>query len=315
MQKDDLKIFTGNSNPDLADKICEILKHPCGKAVVSKFNDGEVRVEIGENVRGADVYVIQTGANPVNDSLMELLVMIDALKRASAGRITAVIPYYAYSRQERKGKPRAPISAKLVADLLVAAGVSRILTMDLHASQIQGFFNIPVDNLFASPILLPYLKKNFAEDVVIVSPDTGGATRAKAYASRLGTDLALIYKSRAEVGKIELMNVVGDVKGKTAIILDDMIDTGGTLIRTCDLILGKGASKVFSCVTHGIFSGDAHEKIQKSNLSGVICTDTLPVDKNGNSKLEVLSTAEIFAHAIKNIHNNESISELFEITY
>ncbi len=312
-----LKIFSGNSNLELAQKICDSLEIPLGRALVTTFSDGEIRVEIGENVRGADVFVVQSGAPPVNDHLMELLVMIDALKRASARRITAVIPYYSYSRQDRKNKPRVPITARLVADLITSVGTDRILTMDLHAGQIQGFFDIPVDNLYASPILLPYIREHFNHNLVVVSPDAGGVPRARAYAQRLPAGLALIDKRRVDVNQAEVMNIIGDVEGKTAIILDDMADTAGTLVEATRALLDRGASEVHACVTHPVLSGPAVERIEKSELKSLVVTDTLPLRPQAAhcDKIKVVSAARLFSQAIKSIHNEDSISSLFDIQH
>lgn len=312
-----LKIFSGNSNLELAQKICDSLEIPLGRALVSTFSDGEIRVEVGENVRGADVFVVQSGAPPVNDHLMELLVMIDALKRASARRITAVIPYYSYSRQDRKNKPRVPITARLVADLITSVGTDRILTMDLHAGQIQGFFDIPVDNLYASPILLPYIREHFNHNLVVVSPDAGGVPRARAYAQRLPAGLALIDKRRVDVNQAEVMNIIGDVAGKTAIILDDMADTAGTLVEATRALLDRGASEVHACVTHPVLSGPAVERIEKSELKSLVVTDTLPLRPQAAhcDKIKVVSAARLFSQAIKSIHNEDSISSLFDIQH
>jgi ribose-phosphate pyrophosphokinase len=312
-----MKIFAGNSNPELAQQICDCLEIPLGKALVGAFSDGEIRVEIAENVRGADVFVVQSGADPVNDHLMELLVMIDALKRASARRITAIMPYYSYSRQDRKNKPRVPITARLVADLITRAGAHRILTMDLHAGQIQGFFDIPVDNLYASPVLLPYIRERFDHDLVIVSPDAGGVPRARAYASRLKATLALIDKRRIDVNEAEAMNIIGEVSGKTAIVLDDMVDTAGTLVEATKTLLEKGAREVHACVTHAVLSGPAVERIEKSLLSSLVVTDTLPLKPQAAHcrKIEIVPSSRLFCQAIKSIHNEDSISNLFEILH
>jgi len=312
-----MKIFSGNSNLELAQKICDSLEIPLGRALVSTFSDGEIRVEVGENVRGADVFVVQSGAPPVNDHLMELLVMIDALKRASARRITAVIPYYSYSRQDRKNKPRVPITARLVADLITSVGTDRILTMDLHAGQIQGFFDIPVDNLYASPILLPYIREHFNHNLVVVSPDAGGVPRARAYAQRLPAGLALIDKRRVDVNQAEVMHIIGDVAGKTAIILDDMADTAGTLVEATRALLDRGASEVHACVTHPVLSGPAVERIEKSDLKSLVVTDTLPLRPQAAhcDKIKVVSAARLFSQAIKSIHNEDSISSLFDIQH
>ncbi|MEJ5299482.1 MAG: ribose-phosphate pyrophosphokinase [Thermodesulforhabdaceae bacterium] len=312
-----VKIFAGNSNIQLAENICRNLGLSLGKALVSTFSDGEIRVEIQENVRGADVFVIQSGCHPVNDHLMELLVMIDALKRASARRITAVMPYYSYARQDRKNKPRVPITARLVADLLSRAGANRILTMDLHAGQIQGFFDIPVDNLYASPVLLPYIKERFGNNIVIVSPDAGGVPRARAYASRLNAGLALIDKRRIDANQAEAMNIIGDVEGKTAIILDDMVDTAGTLKEAAKALKNKGAKSIHACVTHPVLSGNAINNIQESCIETLVVTDTIPLRPQAAlcPKIQVVSTARLFSEAIKGIHNEDSISSLFEIQH
>lgn len=312
-----MKVFAGNSNPVLSNAICEILEIPLGKAMVGRFSDGEIRVEIGENVRGADVFVIQSGASPVNDHLMELLVMIDAFKRASARRITAVMPYYCYARQDRKNKPRVPITARLIADLITRVGANRIVTMDLHAGQIQGFFDVPVDNLYASPILLPFIKEHFNRDLVIVSPDAGGVPRARAYAKLLKSGLAMIDKRRSDPNKAEALNIIGEVGGKTAIILDDMVDTAGTLVAATKRLLEEGAESVYSCVTHAVLSGPAVERIQNSSLESLIVTDTLPrrEDVMQCGKITCVSAAKLFAAAIRSIHNEDSISTLFEILH
>ena len=312
-----MKVFAGNSNPVLVKSICEILEIPLGKSLAEKFSDGEIRLEIGENVRGADVFVIQTGAAPVNDNLMELLVMIDACKRSSAHRVTAVMPYYCYARQDRKNKPRVPITARLVADLITRVGADRIVTMDLHAGQIQGFFNVPVDNLYASSILLPYIKEHFHKDLVIVSPDAGGVPRARAYAKMLKSGLAMIDKRRSDPNKAEALNIIGEVDGKTAVILDDMVDTAGTLLEGTRTLLERGAKEVFAAATHAVLSGPAVDRIQNSALKSLIVTDTLPLKEEivSNGKIMCVSAARLFAQAIRNIHNEDSISTLFEILH
>ena len=312
-----LRVMSGNSNPKLAGEICDYLGiAPC-RARIDRFSDGETLVEVGESVRGTDAFVIQSLANPVNDHLMELLAIIDALKRASARRITAVMPYYGYARQDRKNKPRVPITARLVADLLTEVGTDRVLTMDLHAGQIQGFFNIPVDNLYASPILLPHIREKFRNDLVIVAPDAGGVPRARAYASRLGAGLALIDKRRADDNQAEAMNLIGEVKNKTAVILDDMIDTAGTLVEAARTLLENGANGVHACCTHAILSGPALDRLARSPFGSVVVTDTLPerAGKEDLTNLRVLSSARLFAEAIKSIHNEDSISSLFEIQH
>jgi ribose-phosphate pyrophosphokinase len=312
-----LKVFSGSSNPGLVQMICDLLEVSQGKAMIRTFSDGEIRVEIEENVRGADAFVVQSGAYPVNDNLMELLVLIDALKRASARRITAVVPYYPYGRQDRKNKPRVPITARLVADMIAAAGAHRVLTMDLHAGQIQGFFNIPVDNLYASPVILPYIRNNFNSNLTIVSPDAGGVPRARAYARRLNAGLVLIDKRRADANTAEAMHIIGDVEGKVVIILDDMVDTAGTLIEGCKALLGKGAKEVYACVTHPVLSGPAVERIENSPLKKLIVSDTMPLRDAAKEcqKITCVTSSNLFADAIKNIHDDASISRLFEILH
>jgi ribose-phosphate pyrophosphokinase len=310
----ELKVFSGNANRPLAEKVCDYLGISLGNAEVKTFSDGEISVEINENVRGKDVFIIQSTCPPVNDNLMELLIMIDAARRASAGRITAVIPYYGYARQDRKVAPRQPISAKLVANLITVAGASRVLTMDLHAGQIQGFFDIPVDNLYARPVLLHYLKEHFKDDLVIVSPDAGGVERARAFAKRLDASLAIIDKRREGANVAEVMNIIGDVKGKTAVIVDDMVDTGGTLTKAASALLDKGASAVYACCTHPVLSGNAVQRIAESPLKELIVTDTIPLSEEARkcSKIKVLSVGKLFGEAVRRIHLNESVSVLFE---
>lgn len=308
-------LLSGNSNRQLAEKIGEKLGKPVGHTTVKRFSDGEVFVEIGENVRGRDVYVIQSTCPPVNDALMELLVMIDALKRASAKEINAVIPYYGYARQDRKVAPRTPISAKLVADLITAAGATRVVSMDLHAGQIQGFFNIPFDNLFAMPAILDYLTKeiNIPGETVIVSPDAGGVERARAFAKRMDASVAMIDKRRTAPNVAKAMNIIGDVEGKTAILLDDMIDTAGTLTEAASAVLNNGAKKVYAAATHGVFSGPAIDRIIKSKIEKVIVTDTipLPLEAQNSEKFVQLTVSGILAEAIYRIHNYDSVSSLF----
>lgn len=315
MRMRDWVILSGNANRPLAQSICEKLGKQLGHADVRRFSDGEVFVEIGENVRGRDVYVIQSTCRPANDTLMELLIMIDALKRASAKEITALVPYYGYARQDRKVAPRTPISAKLVADLFVAAGATRVVAMDLHAGQIQGFFNIPFDNLFASPVILDYFKKELSakHDVVIVSPDAGGVERARAFAKRLDASVAMIDKRRTAPNVAKAMNVIGEVENKTAIILDDMIDTAGTLTEAAHAVLSKGAKMIYAAATHGILSGPAVERIQNSQIERVIVTDTIPLSSEAaeTSKIVQLSVADLLAEAIYRIHNYDSVSSLF----
>lgn len=312
--ENELKLLTGNSNPELVKLISKHLNIPLVSADVTTFSDGEIQVEIKENIRGSDVFLIQSLCRPVNHNLMELLVMIDAVKRASAQRITVVVPYYAYARQDRKVTPRAPISAKLIADLLTTAGTYRILTVDLHAGQIQGFFNIPVDNLFATPVLIKYLRGRFSgESAVIVSPDAGGVERARAFAKRLGMSLAIIDKRRDEPNIAKAMNIIGDIKGKTAILVDDMIDTGGSIIQAAESILDKEGDKVYAVATHPVFSGPAIDKIKDSHLSEVVVTDTIPLEEKARSyeKFKVLSISELLAQAIHRINHNDSVSSLF----
>jgi ribose-phosphate pyrophosphokinase len=280
--------------------------------VREQFSDGEIRIEVGDNVRGKDVFVVQPTCSPVNYNIMELLLILDALKRASAGRVTAVVPYYGYSRQDRKVTPRAPISAKLVADLLQAAGMSRLITMDLHAGQIQGFFDVPVDNLFAAPVLLSHLR-DLDEDKMIVSPDAGGVERARAYAKRLGVGLAIVDKRRDAPNQAKAMNLIGDVKGKTAILLDDMIDTAGTICQAGQVLMDNGASKVIACATHAVLSGPAIDRLEQSVFDEVVVTNTIPVtgEKARCGKLTVLTVAELLAKAINSVHAETSVSVLF----
>jgi len=309
-----MKLFSGNSNPAIAIKICEQLGITLGNAMVSTFSDGETWVEIKENVRGMDVFIIQSTCGPINTSLMELLIMIDALKRASADRITAVIPYYGYARQDRKAEPRTPITAKLIADLLTTAGASRMLSVDLHAGQIQGFFNIPVDNLYAQPMLLEYIRTKYSENkLVVVSPDTGGVVRARAFAKKLEADLAIVDKRRDMPNESEVMNVIGNVEGKMAIILDDMIDTAGTMVQAAHAIKAGGAIDVIACCTHPVLSGPALDRISSSVLKEVIVTDTIPLKQEAQScdKIKLLSIAGLLSEAIKRIYYNESVSSLF----
>lgn len=311
---DELKIFAGNSNVPLAHEICEYLKVPLGKATVETFSDGESKVEIQENVRGGDVFVVQSTCAPGNDNLMELLVMLDAFKRASATRITAVIPYYGYARQDRKVVPRVPISAKLVADLITTAGASRILTMDLHSGQIQGFFNIPVDNLYATPVLLQYLKKQLnRNEATIVSPDAGGVERARDFATRLDASLAIIDKRRVGPNVVAEMNIIGEVKGQTAVLLDDMVDTAGTLTMAAEALKREGAKRILSCCTHPVLSGPAIQKISDSPLEELIVTNTIPLRSAADKckKIKVLSVAHLIGEAIRRTHEAQSISSLF----
>jgi len=306
-------IFSGNANPALSEKIASYLELPLARARVSRFSDGEVFAEVKENVRGVDVYAIQPTCPPVNDNLMELLVVIDALKRASAGSITAVVPYYGYARQDRKVAPRTPITAKLVADLLTAAGCDRVLSMDLHAGQIQGFFNVPFDHLYALPVFLDALSGRFDQAPVFVSPDAGGVERTRAYAKRMNAELAIIDKRRERANVSEVMNIVGDVRGRECVILDDMIDTAGTITQAARALVEHGASNVIAAATHPVLSGPAVERIVDSPLERVIVTDTIPLgeEARASGKFEVLSVARLLGEAIKRIHHSDSVSSLF----
>jgi ribose-phosphate pyrophosphokinase len=307
-----IKVFSGNANPELADEICDYLKISLSKVEVRRFSDGEIFVEIGENVRGTDVFVIQPTCPPVNDNLMELVIMVDALRRASARRITAVLPYYGYARQDRKVAPRVPITAKVVAEMLMAVGVRRVLAMDLHAGQIQGFFNIPVDHLYAAPVLLKYIGENF-KNVVMVSPDAGGVERTRAFAKRLKTDLAIVDKRRERANESEAMNVIGDVRGKTAVLLDDMVDTAGTLCNAAAILKDFGAVDVHACCSHGVLSGPAIERINASVIKSLVVTNSIPLrDKSQEcKKIKVLSVSHLLGEAIRRIHSEDSVSSLF----
>jgi ribose-phosphate pyrophosphokinase len=308
-----LKIFSGSANPSLCEAICKYLEVSRGKAERGQFSDGETRFQILENVRGADVFVVQACSSPVDFHLMELLLMIDAFKRASAWRVTAVIPYYAYARQDRKDRPRVPISAKLVADLLETAGASRALTLDLHAPQIQGYFNVPVDHLFAAPVLVEYFQKNNVKNATVVSPDAGGVERARFFAKRMDAPLAIVDKRRIDVNVSEVMHLIGDVKGRPALVIDDIIDTAGTLVKTAEALLKEGATEVYAGCTHAVLSGPAVERICKSPIKEVIVTDSVPLTAAAQKvpKIKVLSVAELLARGIHSIHEETSISELF----
>lgn len=311
---DKLKIFTGNSNRDLASEICSTLSVPLGKANVKTFSDGEIMVEIGENVRGCDVYVIQSTCAPSNQNLMELLVMADALKRASAASITGVIPYFGYARQDRKVAPRTPITSKLVADLISTAGLDRVVTMDLHAGQIQGFFNIPVDHLYAAPVILNDVMARFqGQRLVVVSPDAGGTERARAFAKRLDAGLAIIDKRRSGPNVSQVMHIIGDVDGQTCLIVDDMIDTAGTLCQAAEALKAQGATAVYATATHPVLSGPALDRISQSCLEEVVVTNTIPTGNKVEQcpKLRTLSVAQLLAEAIRRIHGDESVSSLF----
>ncbi|SHK04704.1 ribose-phosphate pyrophosphokinase [Clostridium cavendishii DSM 21758] len=311
-----IKIFTGNSNPELAEEVAKILGVPVGKAQVGTFSDGEISVNILETVRGADVFVVQSTCSPVNNNLMELLIMIDAFKRASAGRITAVIPYYGYARQDRKAKSRDPITAKLVADILTSAGANRVLTMDLHAAQIQGYFNIPVDHLLGAPILSKYfLEKGLGDrdDVVVVSPDLGSVTRARNFAEKLHAPIAIIDKRRPKANVSEIMNIIGEVKGKVCILIDDMIDTAGTIANAANALKDLGAKNVYACCTHGVLSGPAFERINDSAIEELVMLNTISLPKDKDlRKTKALSVAPLLADAINRIYDDEPLSKLFE---
>ena len=315
MSDNPIKVFSGNSNPDLAHRIVEYLEMPLGTAVIKRFADGEVSISISESVRGYHTYVVQSLSPPANEHLMELLVMIDALKRASAVEITVVMPYYGYARQDRKAAPREPITAKLVADLLEAAGATRLISLDLHAAQIQGFFNVPFDHLYSSPIFIEDIKQKYGKnnDLVVVSPDAGGVERARAYAKRLEASLAIIDKRRPTPGVAEVMNIIGDVQDKRAIIIDDMIDTAGTLVKAAEAVMKKGAKSICSYASHGVFSPPAVERITNSVIQEVVVTDSIPLrdDAKNCSKIRVLTCASLVGEAISRVHTGASISSLF----
>ncbi len=309
----ELKLFSGNANLPLAREICNYLGIRLGEATVSSFSDGEIRVKIDENVRGSDVFLVQSCCTPVNDSIMELLIMMDALKRSSATRVTAVLPYFGYARQDRKDEPRVPITAKLVADLITTAGADRVLTMDLHAGQIQGFFNIPVDNLYALPVLLDYMVKQSGTNLVVVSPDAGGVERARAFAKRLQANLAIIDKRREGPNNARVMNIIGDVSGRDALLVDDLIDTAGTIIQAAQACKDQGARRVWAGCTHPVLSGSAMERLTQSCLDEVVVTNTIPLQGKDQQypKLRVLSVAPLLGEAISRIHEEESVSSLF----
>jgi ribose-phosphate pyrophosphokinase len=310
---DKFKVFCGSANTALTDAICAQLGVQRGKAEHTQFADGETRYQILENVRGADVFVLQPCSSPVNDHLMQLLLMIDAFKRASAWRITAVIPYYPYARQDRKDRPRVPISAKLIADLLETSGASRVLSLDLHAPQIQGYFNIPVDHLYAAPVLVDYFKHKKLGPITVVSPDAGGVERARLFAKRIDSPLAIVDKRRIDVNVSEVMHLIGDVSGRTAVVIDDMIDTAGTLVKTAEALLKNGATKVYAAATHPVLSGPAVQRITESQIEEVVVTDSVPLKESAKklAKLKTLSVAPLLARGIQSIHEETSISELF----
>ncbi len=310
-----LLVFSGRSNPQFASSVCETLAIQRGAIEITQFSDGEISVEIGDNVRGGDIFVIQSTCTPGNDHLMELLIIIDALKRSSAGRITAALPYFGYARQDRKVKPRVPITAKLVADMITTAGADRVLTMDLHAGQMMGFFNIPVDNLFALPIMIPYLHSKYGNaDVTIVAPDVGGVERARFFATRLeNAPIAVIDKRRSGPNMIASMNVVGEVAGQTCVIVDDMADTGGTLIKAAQTLIDEGAERVIACCVHAVLSGDSRKRLNDSVIEEIIVTDTVPhVEAGAGDKFTMLSVAPLFGEAIRRIHSDDSVSSLFK---
>ncbi|MBM3781842.1 MAG: ribose-phosphate pyrophosphokinase [Acidobacteria bacterium] len=309
----ELKIFSGSAHPKLAAEIAEFLGVTLGQARLRRFPDSEVSFQIDENIRGTDVFIVQPTSNPVDQHLMELMIMTDAFRRSSAARITAVVPYYGYARQDRKDKPRVPISAKLVANVLSASGVNRVLTMDLHKAQIQGFFDIPVDHLFAAPVIIDYLSRQQIEQLTIVAPDAGGAERARAYAKRLGGELAVIDKRRSEDGTAEVMNVIGEVDGRTCVIADDIIDTAGTIQKGAQALKAAGAARILACAIHGVLSGPAVERIEKSPIEKLIVTNTVPLspDKAACQKLVELSVARLLGQAIRSIHEETSVSSLF----
>ncbi|HEX5069896.1 MAG TPA: ribose-phosphate pyrophosphokinase [Vicinamibacterales bacterium] len=306
-----LKLFSGSAHPALAQEIAEHLGIPMGVARLHRFPDTEVSFQIDENIRGTDIFIVQPTCAPVDEHLIELCVMIDAFRRSSASRITAVIPYYGYARQDRKDKPRVPISAKLVANLLGAAGTNRVLTMDLHKAQIQGFFDIPVDHLFAAPVIIEHLARQGYDGLTIVSPDVGGAERARAYAKRLDADLAIVDKRRSDDGTAEVMNVVGDVKGRTCVIVDDIIDTAGTIQKAAQALMDNGATRVLACAVHGVLSGPAISRIDNSRLDKLVVTNTIPTGAKSSDKTVVLSVARLLAQAIRSIHEETSVSKLF----
>ena len=308
-----LKLFSGSANTELAREMCECLGCDLGKALLTRFSDGEIYFQIDENVRGADVFIVQPSCTPVDSNLMELFLMIDAFKRASARRITAVMPYFGYARQDRKDKPRVPISSKVVSDLLVASGTHRLLAMDLHAPQIQGFFSVPVDHLFAAPVLVEYFQKLALPNLTVVSPDAGGVERARAFAKRLKAELAMVNKRREKANEAQVMNVIGDVEGQTCLVVDDMIDTAGTLVKTVEALKEKGATKVYATATHGVLSGPAVDRIQESQLEEVVLTNTIPLtaEKRKCKKIRTLSVAKLLAEAVQSIHDETSVSVLF----
>ncbi len=306
-----LKLFSGNGNMALAKSVAQHLRMPLGKAYVGRFPDAEIEIKILENVRGTDAFILQPTSEPANDNLMELLLLIDALRRASASRITAVIPYFGYGRQDRKAQPRVPISSKLVSNLITTAGADRVLTMDLHAAQIQGFFDIPVDHLYANPVLIDYFRKKKIKDTVVVSPDAGGVERARAFAKRLNYDLAIIDKRRTSATDAEMLHVVGDVNGKNALIIDDLVDTAGTLVKGCQALIKNGAKSVYAACAHGVLAGPAIERIENSPLKELVITDSIALNGKKSDKIKVLTVAPLLSEAIKRIHEERTVSGLF----
>ena len=304
------KLFSGTANPEFAEKVGAYLGVPVSNAKSNKFSDGEISIQITESVRGQDVFIIQPTCAPTNDNLMELLIMVDALKRSSAKSISAVIPYYGYARQDRKAAPRVPITAKLVADLLEAAGITRVVTIDLHAAQIQGFFNIPADNLFGSILFANYIKEKNLPNPIIASPDIGGVARARSYADKLGYDLIIVDKKREKANVSEVMNIIGEVEGKDVILVDDMVDTAGTLVKAAEVLKKRGAASVMACCTHGVLSGPAYDRIEKGVLDELVVSDTIPIRKDAK-KITVLTASSIMGEAIRRIHNNESVNSIF----
>ena len=304
------KLFSGSANPEFAKKVSEYLGMNVSDAKLNKFSDGEISVQITQSVRGQDVYIIQPTCAPTNDNLMELLIMVDALKRSSAKSINAVIPYYGYARQDRKAAPRVPISAKLVADLLEKAGINRVVTIDLHAAQIQGFFNIPADNLFGSILFVNYIKSKNLKNPIIASPDIGGVASARQYADKLGYDLVIVDKKREKANESQVMNIIGDVTGKDVILVDDMVDTAGTLVKAAEVLKEKGANSVMACCTHGVLSGPAYDRVANGVLDELVISDTIPTKKNAK-KITVLTASTIIGEAIRRIHNNESVNSIF----
>lgn len=309
-----IEVLSGNSNKSLAEAVAKELNLPLSNAEVGKFSDGEISITLPQTVRGKDVFIIQSTSNPVNDNIMELLIMIDACKRASAGRITAVMPYFGYARQDRKARPRDPITAKLVADILTSAGANRVMTMDLHAAQIQGFFEIPVDHLYGAPLLAKYYKNKMDGDWVVVSPDMGSVGRARNFASRVDASIAIVDKRRPKANTVEIMNIIGDVKGKTCLMVDDMIDTAGTICQGAEALMKNGAKEVYACCTHGVFSGPAMDRITASPIKELLVLDTIDMPENvkNNPKIKIASVAKLIAKAITSVYSDSSLSALYE---